>query len=173
MARPARGTPVRVLLRALFVASLGQPSSGAAAAPPRVDRELGPLVHMQVMRAATRLASPECALVLHDFFDGRTARPIAETLAASGQTAADHLGSLSYRIGPAGGPCGDPRINAYTFPGSHVIFICRDQMLRWQKSREGIAANVLIHETLHSLGLGENPPSPAEIDARIEARCGR
>jgi hypothetical protein len=29
----------------------------------------------------------------------------------------------------------------------------------------------LIHEELHSLGLGENPPSPKEINARVLAMC--
>jgi len=29
----------------------------------------------------------------------------------------------------------------------------------------------LIHEELHSLGLGENPPSPKEITARVLALC--
>ncbi len=31
----------------------------------------------------------------------------------------------------------------------------------------------LIHEILHTLGLGENPPSSREITARVLARCGR
>ena len=29
----------------------------------------------------------------------------------------------------------------------------------------------LIHEALHSLGLGENPPSPKEITGRVLAMC--
>ena len=31
---------------------------------------------------------------------------------------------------------------------------------------------ILIHETLHTLGLGENPPSSREITSRVLARCG-
>jgi hypothetical protein len=31
---------------------------------------------------------------------------------------------------------------------------------------------VLIHELLHSLGLGENPPSSAEITRQVTKRCG-
>jgi hypothetical protein len=30
----------------------------------------------------------------------------------------------------------------------------------------------VIHETLHTLGLGENPPSSAEIDSAVARRCG-
>jgi len=29
----------------------------------------------------------------------------------------------------------------------------------------------LIHEELHSLGLGENPPSPKAITGRVLAKC--
>jgi hypothetical protein len=32
---------------------------------------------------------------------------------------------------------------------------------------------MLIHEELHSLGLGENPPSTHEINEQIARRCGR
>ena len=29
----------------------------------------------------------------------------------------------------------------------------------------------IIHETLHSLGLGENPPASGEITSRVMKRC--
>jgi hypothetical protein len=32
---------------------------------------------------------------------------------------------------------------------------------------------MVIHEMLHSLGLGENPPSSREITKQVTARCGR
>jgi hypothetical protein len=31
---------------------------------------------------------------------------------------------------------------------------------------------VIIHESLHSLGLGENPPTSREITDRVVERCG-
>jgi hypothetical protein len=31
----------------------------------------------------------------------------------------------------------------------------------------------VIHEVLHSLGLGENPPSSDHITERVRARCGQ
>jgi hypothetical protein len=34
------------------------------------------------------------------------------------------------------------------------------------------AEALVIHEMLHSLGLGENPPPSDEITARVRARCG-
>ena len=40
------------------------------------------------------------------------------------------------------------------------------------KGGSGSLATVVIHEELHSLGLGENPPSSQEITRRVESRCG-
>ena len=34
------------------------------------------------------------------------------------------------------------------------------------------AEAVIIHETLHSLGLGENPPSSQAITHRVLQQCG-
>ena len=33
------------------------------------------------------------------------------------------------------------------------------------------AEAALIHESLHSLGLGENPPTSSEITSRVISRC--
>ena len=33
------------------------------------------------------------------------------------------------------------------------------------------AENMVIHEMLHTLGLGENPPSSREITRRVNDRC--
>jgi hypothetical protein len=40
------------------------------------------------------------------------------------------------------------------------------------QQREYVVAS-FIHEILHTLGLGENPPSSREITKRVIARCGR
>jgi hypothetical protein len=37
--------------------------------------------------------------------------------------------------------------------------------------RRVLAAVVIIHHALHSLGLGENPPDPDEITTRVLDRC--
>jgi hypothetical protein len=41
-----------------------------------------------------------------------------------------------------------------------------------QRSQPAAAANRAIHEMLHTLGLGENPPTTSEITRRVEMRCG-
>jgi hypothetical protein len=62
---------------------------------------------------------------------------------------------------------------AFTSPGSQVVYYCGDRFIR-NLTRRGLSAlaTTIIHEELHSLGLGENPPSAEEIGRRVEARCG-
>jgi hypothetical protein len=35
-----------------------------------------------------------------------------------------------------------------------------------------LAESIVIHEMLHTLGLGENPPSSQEITQQVKRRCG-
>jgi hypothetical protein len=52
-----------------------------------------------------------------------------------------------------------------------VVRVCVDELKRiWQKDKQYTTA-ALIHEMLHSLGLGENPPSSNEITARVLQMC--
>ena len=62
---------------------------------------------------------------------------------------------------------------AFTIPGSRVVRLCGNELKRiWQQDRHHVVA-ALIHELLHTLGLGENPPSSRAITQRVLARCGR
>ena len=175
MSRPARGSLVRTLPLVLLAATIdGRVSVAEPALRSNVDPQLGPYVRMQVARAAERLERGPCVLVLGDFSDVETGRHLAETLAASKRTAGAYLGDLVFRAGPAEGPCRQPLVAAYTSPGSRVVYVCPAGFRRLQSGADqNLPVNVLIHETLHTLGLGENPPTSEEITARVEARCGR
>jgi len=52
------------------------------------------------------------------------------------------------------------------------VVICGQQF--WQAYRENPfrVEALVIHEMLHTLGLGENPPSAMEIDARCSSAAG-
>lgn len=103
----------------------------------------------------------------------RTGRPLAETLAATGQSAAGYMaGYVAFRNGDGIGLCRHPTTFAFTWPGSRVVYVCRGPFLAVHNRDKGLAANILLHETLHSLGLGENPPTPGAITHRIHERCG-
>jgi len=62
---------------------------------------------------------------------------------------------------------------AFTSPGSRLVFVCSRKFADLTFGDWDLARAVVIHEALHSLGLGENPPSSLEITARVRARCGR
>ena len=60
---------------------------------------------------------------------------------------------------------------ALTEPGSYVVHVC-PQFVTNQRQDPDQAPVTLIHELLHTLGLGENPPSSDEISRHVRARCG-
>jgi hypothetical protein len=60
---------------------------------------------------------------------------------------------------------------AFTFPGSNVVHICGRRFLEMVRTSRTLAEVVIIHEFLHVLGLGENPPSSDAITVRVAARC--
>src|SRR5262249_44436937 len=59
---------------------------------------------------------------------------------------------------------------AFTAPRSRVVYICPGYALFYRHDPDEAEAG-LIHEALHSLGLGENPPSSRYIQVRVRARC--
>ena len=59
-----------------------------------------------------------------------------------------------------------------TQPGSRAIFICSAWFRQAFELNPRKVEAVIIHESLHSLGLGENPPRSQAITAQVMARCG-
>jgi hypothetical protein len=59
----------------------------------------------------------------------------------------------------------------FTSPGAHVVHMCGRRFLETVRASRPVAEVVIIHEFLHVLGLGENPPSSEAITARVAARC--
>jgi hypothetical protein len=56
-------------------------------------------------------------------------------------------------------------------PGSREVYLCIDALKRtWQQKPTYVVA-AFIHEMLHTLGLGENPPSTQEITRRVLQQC--
>jgi hypothetical protein len=52
-----------------------------------------------------------------------------------------------------------------------VVYVCSGVFRGQLQHRPADAEAVLIHEALHTLGLGENPPTPRAIQDRVRARC--
>jgi hypothetical protein len=119
--------------------------------------------------ARRKLEDPRCQELLTDFTDPE-GRMLRENL--GGDTPALYLDRLVIRDGeiPKGsGRCRHAAAGAFTVRGSGVVFLCGRNFVQ-QGPR--LQENALIHEMLHGLGLGENPPSSQEISRQVEKRCG-
>jgi len=129
-------------------------------------------VERAVTGARRRLTNPQCQAVLSDFAD-RHQDTLAVILARSGRTAAEHLDLLYFVEGNVTAECLDNRTRlASTAPGSRVIYVCGARLVPYAIRNAAGVEVLVIHELLHSLGLGENPPTSADITDRVRTRCG-
>ena len=123
-------------------------------------------------KASSKLAAPSCQLVLSDFrsVDGHR---LTEVLDGLGQDVQTYFRGLVFYDGRGKSICASRDILAATMPGSRAVFVCSTQFLEKSHRDPGLAAVLLIHEELHALGLGENPPSSREITQKVIQRCGK
>ena len=56
-------------------------------------------------------------------------------------------------------------------PGSRVVQVCGRRFEAVARRHPRLAEASVIHEMLHSLGLGENPPDPRAITERVLDLC--
>jgi hypothetical protein len=122
-----------------------------------------------IRAAMERLDRVECAAVLSDFKDGND-RTLRERLAALGQTPRSYLQGITYRES-FDRRCQDPTRLAFTYVGSGEVLICGTQFWQTYQRNPSYVEALIIHEMMHTLGLRENPPSSAEISARVLERC--
>ena len=168
----------RFVAIAAFAALLAAASEAGPA--PRVGSEAagenmiaaGPeslMVRLAREGAARRLASPACARIFSDFVDA-SGRPLQEQLDAYNLSGPEYLALVYFAPGAEDGRCGNEAVLATTHPGSRLVKVCGRFGQAYRKDPRW-AEFVVIHETLHTLGLGEDPPSTYEISARVAARC--
>jgi hypothetical protein len=122
-----------------------------------------------LVAAADRLSRPECEALLGEFRDGE-GRTLQENLTELGVDAPGYLATVLFYDGYRNGRCAKRDVIALTTPGARVVFVCHGFYQRWLHEPD-FAEAVLIHEALHTLGLGENPPSSREITGRVLDRC--
>jgi hypothetical protein len=123
-------------------------------------------------RAEGKLAVPSCRMVFLDFrsLDGHL---LQETLDGLGQDGQLYFRGLVFYDGNGRTACATRDVIAFASPGSRAVFLCTTQFVEKARRDPGLAAALLIHEELHALGLGENPPSSKEITQKVIARCGK
>jgi hypothetical protein len=116
--------------------------------------------------ALARLKQPGCAAVFQDFLlrDGRTAQSELDRRRIS---PGELLERLVFADGSRAAACHNGPTFLFTTPGSPLIRVCP----RFSRLGPSDSAIFIIHESLHALGLGENPPTSREISIRVERRC--
>ena len=126
-------------------------------------------VNHAVEGASRRLARPSCGLILSDFED-RPGRTLSMRLQGQRMSLAEHIAAIRFVDASTSSLCRTAAI-AFTKAGSYTIEICALDFKRLFDRERRRAEFVIIHELLHSLGLGENPPTDRVIDRQIAVRC--
>jgi hypothetical protein len=121
--------------------------------------------------AVARFERPGCSQILLDFAD-RGGRPLQEHLTSLQINVDRYVSLLVFYDGTRTRACEKGAL-AFTTPGSRAVHVCADRLKQAQSADPEHVIAALIHEILHSLGLGENPPSSSHITRRVLARCGR
>lgn len=119
--------------------------------------------------ALATLASPGCAQVYGDFELPRGGTPQGE-LDRMGIGPKEFLETLVFTDGGREPACRMGQAALAMKPGTRLVFVC-PRFAAFQIANARMSASVIIHESLHALGLGENPPSGNEITQRVERRC--
>jgi hypothetical protein len=117
--------------------------------------------------ARRRLERETCAGLV-DQFTTPAGRPLRDVLTELNASPADALARIIFRDGTTSAACGGA-VAAFTGPGSRIVFVCG---ARFAGIDRGRAELVVIHELLHTLGLGERPPRSSEIDRAVATSCG-
>jgi hypothetical protein len=138
----------------------------------RVPGQAGASVYRALRAMGRRLEKPQCRHVLDEFNSKASGRPLADALRDQDRTLERHIASLVFKDGSGDRACAPASVLAFTRVGSDTISVCAAPFLRATRGDPAFAEIALIHEVLHTLGLGENPPSSAEITARVAERCG-
>jgi hypothetical protein len=137
-----------------------------------IDRRLPSEIRVSLEQAREKLADSRCAEILTDYADSSGA-PLDRKLRSTGETLTNYMGFVLFYDGAATTTCGRSDVLAWTAPGSRAVHVCGGQFLKMQRAHPGYAADIVIHEMLHTLGLQENPPDAREITDRVIARCGQ
>ncbi len=116
------------------------------------------------------LADPGCTAVFSDFEDLSGTR-LSDVLAERGLTGQEQLDRLGFFDGSDLRQCDAPGAAFRTAPGYALVYVCPIGF-RQVSTDTYEARAMVIHEVLHTLGLGENPPAPDEITHRVLERCG-
>jgi hypothetical protein len=174
-----RGHCVRLVSIALAAAASNALAADAPAVTPSTlaararlqDVESNDAVRMALLGAHERLGDPACQRIFTDFtsIDGRR---LDQVLAEHGETGQGFLSMLLFYDASRHLACGDGGRFAFTKPNSRAIFVCGRRFRQKREWNPAASEALIIHELLHALGLGENPPTSVAITEKVLERCG-
>lgn len=157
-------------LRGSPLGAAERPTDEAAGLAIRARTQLGVEVRAAVLRAWTLLDDPRCREIFAEFRDASD-RPLQRRLDELGETGRSYLARIEYSDGSEMEECRIPATLAATVPGRGAVIVCASKFRTLvRRDFHGLAV-VILHEELHALGLGENPPSSLEISRRVAERC--
>src|SRR5262245_981696 len=144
------------------------PVAFGSAVDAQEQRGRWPLVHVPdpVARRATtgaleaasaRLAEDACREILAEF-DDANGRSLASQLSSVATDMDSYRKMITFVDGTRDQRC-DSGALLFTAPGRRVVRVCSDQLKRIAPLKPDYVVASFIHEILHTLGLGENPPS--------------
>jgi len=127
------------------------------------------------LAAHRKLQDPRCRTVLSEFKDA-AGNTLQQNLEKIGLSPSEYLTFVVFMDARDMKPSASSRCQkigtvAIAQPGGRIVGVCSEKLVRLVAQSDG--GNLVIHETLHTLGLGEDPPSSAAIDAAVTRRCGR
>jgi hypothetical protein len=162
-----------VVLLVLVCLAAARPMAAAKGHPWTLVSLMNPRATAAVMMAlngATDWLEDEgCRQIFTDFHD-LSGRPLTARLAELNVDPRAFLRMIVWRDGTWAPQC-QTGVLAFTAAGSRVVFVCNQHFVDLTAGDRDLASAVVLHEALHSLGLGENPPSSREITSRVRARC--
>jgi hypothetical protein len=130
------------------------------------------MVRRAIDGARVRLGRATCDAVLDDFVD-RAGRNLRDNLRAIERTAQQYLDEIWFLDGTGFPICDHAYTAAFTTPGSRVVYVCSARFRYVGDTLCGPSGEIIvIHEFLHSLGLGEDPPTSKQITEQVWKRCG-
>ena len=120
--------------------------------------------------AAEWLTTTKCRSLLTEFLD-QHGRPLQQTLQVLNVTLSDYLHIVVFADGETRTPCVRGEVLAFTAAGSRVVRVCGRVFAKASQRDRREARATIVHEVLHSLGLGENPPTARYITYRVKQLC--
>jgi hypothetical protein len=170
-----RGDGAWAGLRLLAAVGVVAVATGASGAAQDADVHMNngfaaAAVRSAISGAKRRLAREGCRDLLREFKDAE-GHTLQANLEARHRTAEAQLQALQFEDGVSRRLCDKNGIHAVTRPGSSLVYICSDAFLTAYRRNPYLAESYIIHEMLHTLGLGENPPSSQQITDRVVEAC--